>query len=105
MDTATATPPAAQVDDIFAKETWTQQDCNNLCALLFQMPTGTDKFLTLAGKMIYEHPEPTGAAAVKVGMALYLRGQFEQAAKTLAAGTDNRDRRWYQGLCYRRLAR
>jgi DNA-directed RNA polymerase subunit alpha len=96
---------AAVVEQTFTKDSWTRQDCERLCAALFTMDNGADKFRAFAGRLFAESPDPTGAAAVKIGIVQYLLGDFEQAAKTLGASTDNRDRRWYQGLCYRRLNR
>ena len=96
---------AAVVEQTFAKDSWTQQDCEQLCAALFAMNNGADKFRAFAGQLFAESPDPTGAAAVKIGIVQYLLGDFEQAAKTLGASTDNPDRRWYQGLCYRRLSK
>jgi len=101
----TTMDPAAVVEQTFAKDTWTQQDCEQLCAALFTMDNGADKFRASAGWLTAESPDPTGAAAIKIGIIQYMLGDFEQAAKTLGAGTDNRDRRWYQGLCFRRLSR
>jgi len=94
----------AVIEEIFAKETWTQQDCRQLCEALFTMDSGADKFRAFANRLLADSPEPSGAAAVRAGLVQYLLGDFEQAVKTLAAGTDNRDRRWYQGMSYRQLS-
>ena len=106
METVTddATPAVTQVEEIFAKDTWTQQDCEQLYVLLFEMSRGTEKFRTLAGRFLAGNADPTGTTAVKAGIALYMLGNFEEALRALGAGTDNRDRRWYQGLCCRRLS-
>ena len=42
-DSATLSEPAQQAEAIFSKDTWTHQDCVELCRVLFEMPTGTEK--------------------------------------------------------------
>ncbi|NQU75567.1 MAG: tetratricopeptide repeat protein, partial [Planctomycetes bacterium] len=107
METKTAPVPRAleEMQEIFAKETWTQADCCQLHSLLFRISNGTEKFRAFAGQLLAGQAEPTPMAAVKAGIVQYMLGDFEQAIQTLAKGTDNRDRRWYQGLCCRNLAK
>ena len=104
VQTDAVADPTTQVKAIFEKETWSHQDCRELYALLFAMSAGAEKFRALAGELLAANPNPTGTTAVKVGMAQYMLGQFEQGFKSLGAGTENRDRRWYQALCCRNLA-
>jgi len=99
----TALPPAEEVDAIFAKDTWTHEDCRRLYELLFMMHDAESKFVEAIGDMRAETPEPAGVAAVKMGIAQWMLGDFTAALDTLGRGTDNRDRRWYQGLCSRQL--
>jgi DNA-directed RNA polymerase subunit alpha len=98
-----AMPAKEQIEAIFAKETWTHQDCSQLYTLLFTLQDGAGKFQAYCGGMLRAEAAPTGTAAVKAGIALYMRGDFEKAQATLAGGTDNKDRRWYQGLCFRNM--
>ncbi len=109
METATgvtvdsAVADSALVEEIFAKDTWTQDDCRQLYAALFNVTNGADKFRGFANRTLAAAPDPSGAAAVKAGLIHYMLGNFAEAASALAAGTDNRDRRWHQGLCYRKM--
>ena len=102
VETAVQNPAA--VEAIFAKDTWTQQDAQALYQRLFEMPTGVERFAALAGRMLADGASSSGAPAVKAGIALYMLGRFEDALKALPAGTDNKDRRWYQAQCHRDLA-
>jgi DNA-directed RNA polymerase subunit alpha len=105
MDAGIAeTAAPTTLDDLFAKELWTQQEVQALYQRIYASPMGVEKFAALAGRMLAENAAPSGAAAVKAGIAQYMLGRFEDAVKNLAAGTDNKDRRWYQALCYRDLA-
>lgn len=112
MDAVTAETAAeasidaeAVVEEIFAKDTWSAQECQELYRTLFGMTRAADRFRAWVAALAAETPEPSGAAALKLGLAQYMLGDFEQAAKTLAAGTDNKDRRWYQAQCYRKMGR
>ncbi|MFW6154565.1 MAG: DNA-directed RNA polymerase subunit alpha C-terminal domain-containing protein [Planctomycetota bacterium] len=95
----------AVVEEIFARDTWSAQECQELYRTLFHMSRAADRFRARVNALAAEAPEPSGAAALKLGLAQYMLGDFEQAAKTLTAGTDNKDRRWYQAQCYRKLGR
>lgn len=92
-----------EIEELFAKDSWTESDCDVLFRRLFQLESGAEKFRTLAGRVMGENPDPTGTAAVKVGIIEYMMGRLDDALVTLVKGTDNRDRRWFQGLCYRKL--
>ncbi|NLF31296.1 MAG: tetratricopeptide repeat protein [Planctomycetes bacterium] len=95
----------AVIEEIFAKDTWQAQDLQELYRVLFQASRGADRFRAHVSVLTSETAEPSGAAALKLGLAQYMLGDFEQASRTLAAGTDNKDRRWYQAQCYRRMGR
>ncbi len=96
-------PVREETEAIFAKETWTHEDCRRLYGLLFGMHDAEATFVEFVGQMKAETPEPSGVIAVKLGIAQWMLGDFESALHTLTNGTDNRDRRWYQGLCYNQL--
>ncbi len=106
MDSNVAAAPQAPaaLEEIFAKESWTQQDVQDLYQRIYGSSMGVEKFAALASRMLAENPQPSGAVALKCGMAQYMLGRFEDAVKNLSAATDNKDRRWYQALCYRGLA-
>jgi len=94
---------AAELDAILAKETWSAEDCRRIQMLFFEINEPARKFRELVAQLAQANPEPTGAAAVKLGMARYLLCQFAEAAELLAKGTDNKERRFYQALCYKAL--
>jgi len=85
------------------KETWTAQDHADLIKALFETSNAAARFRAMVGQIEAAHPEPKGAAAVKVGICRYTVCRFAQALDALAQGTDNRDRRYFQGLCYLQL--
>lgn len=99
----TATDASAVLSEAFAKDTWTHEDSQAIYKALYQMRGSADKFRAMVEQARQTDPEPSGVAAVKIGIAEYMLGRFEQALETLAAGTDNKDRRWYQGQCCRQL--
>ena len=97
--------PSSQdsIATIVEKETWTAEDH---CDLLKQLFTGRDaanKFKAVLADLESANPRPTGAAALKIGIARYMLCRFEQALEALGAATDNKDRRYFQGLCYKNL--
>ena len=53
--------------------------------------------------MAQANPEPKGAAALKVGIGLYMLCRFQEALASLSAATDNKDRRYFQAQCYKSL--
>ena len=94
---------AAELAEVMAKESWTQQDCQQLTRLFLQIKQPALKFRQQAEKLAAAEPEPSGAAAVKLGIANYLLCRFSQALEVLAKGTDNKERRFYQAMCHKSL--
>ncbi len=88
---------------IIAKDTWTMEDSDALFRLLSSEINAPEKFKAALGKMEAADPEPRGAAAVKIGIARYMICHFADALAVLSAGTDNKDRRYAQAMCYRHL--
>ncbi len=93
---------AAELDEIMAKDSWTDEDCRLLVRLFLQMKQPAHRFRQGVEKLAAE-PEPSGAAAVKLGIGRYLLCQFETALELLGKGTDNKERRYYQALCHKHL--
>ncbi|MHC4717802.1 MAG: tetratricopeptide repeat protein, partial [Planctomycetota bacterium] len=93
----------AELEQLRSKESWTAEDCARLQALFLEMTDPSTKFRQLVADVAAANPEPSGAAAVKLGISRYLLCQFTDAADLLAAGTDNRERRFYQALCQKAL--
>lgn len=96
---------ASDIETIVAKETWTVEDHAELLRQLFTMRDAPGKFRAIVAQMEAAEEEPRGAAAVKLGIAQYMLCRFRQALETLSAGTDNKDRRFFQAMCYRNLRR
>jgi DNA-directed RNA polymerase subunit alpha len=86
-----------------AKETWTAEDHAELLQGLFVTADAANKFKAMLNRMEIDDPEPRGAAAVKIGIARYMLCRFPEAVEALAQGTDNKDRRFFQGMCYVQL--
>jgi len=96
---------AAELDQIVAKDSWSAEDCHRLVSLLPAMRDPAQRFRKLISQLIGAHPDATGAAAIKIGIAKYMLSQPAEALEVLAKGTDNKERRFYQGLCQKHLRR
>ncbi len=88
---------------ICAKETWTLEDYNQLVAGLCEAPDAVGKLKAALGEMEAENPDPKGSVAVKIGIARYAACRFAEASEALSQGTDNKDRRYFQGLAQLQL--
>ena len=95
----------ATVSDFIVRETWTFDDYRQLNNTLSEAGDTADRLREMVGQLEADDPEPKGAAALKLGIALYMVCRFERALKVLAAGTDNRDRRYFQAQCHKHLGR
>ncbi len=98
-----ATPET--IETIVAKETWTADDYDGLCAGLYNLPNAPDKFRAFLGEMETAHPDPRGAEALKVGIARYMLCRFDAALEALSVATDNKDRHYFQAHCLKVLNR
>jgi DNA-directed RNA polymerase subunit alpha len=96
---------ADTIEEIASRETWSAEDHRELLEQLFATTDAADKFRAVVGRMEQENPGASGAAALKIGIARYMLGQVEAALEALANGTDNKDRRYFQGQCYKLLRR
>jgi len=88
---------------LVAKETWTAEDHAELLKELFNITDAARKFRGILADLEAAHPDPKGTEAVKIGIARYMLCRFHGALEALGAGTDNRDRRYFQGLCCKHL--
>jgi len=93
----------AELGQIMSKDTWTQEDYRRLQALFFEMRDPAQKFRQAIAQMAALNPNPAGAVAVKLGIAMYLLCRFSEALDLMAKGTDNKERRFYQALCHKAL--
>jgi len=91
------------IEAIIQKDTWTVEDHHELLEVLFNTQDAPRKFRAQVAAMEAREPEPRGAAALKIGIARYMLCRFQDALAVLGEATDNRDRRYFQGLCYKNL--
>ena len=91
------------LNEIFQRDTWSTEDFQELRSVLQSMSDPTQKLRAAVGDLAAENPEAKGAAALKLGMACYVLCQFSRALKFLSSATDNKDRRYFQGLCHKQL--
>ncbi len=88
------------LDELLAKDTWTIEDLPQLRCALFEVNDATEKFKDALMAIREANADLKGGPALKVGVGRYMLCQFNEALDVLAEATDNRDRRWVQGLCF-----
>jgi len=93
----------AGLEEIMGKEAWTAEDCRRIRELLAEVADPVRKFREMAADLAARDPAPSGAAAVKLGIARYMLCRLAEAAEVLAKGTDNKERRFYQAMCHKHL--
>ncbi len=89
--------------EVLAKETWTVEDYSELMTRLLSASEPSRKFKEMLSALEAANPEPKGTAALKIGIARYVVCRFRAALEALASAVDNKDRRYFQGLCYKQL--
>ena len=90
-------------EELASRESWSAEDVK---ALAVQASVGGDavrRLRQLLQETESRSPDAKGAAALKIGILRYLLCRFREAIDALAAATDNKDRRFYQALCYKQL--
>ncbi len=90
---------------VVGKETWTAEDHKELLRQLFSTHDAPRKFKTVVSQMEAENPQPRGSTALKIGIARYMLSRFADALSALAEATDNKDRHYFQAMCYKGLRR
>jgi tetratricopeptide (TPR) repeat protein len=98
-----AEPSQGGLTGILARETWTAEEHSQLLKELFSIYDAAAKFKGILGDLEARDPDPKGPSAVKIGIGRYMLCRFQDALAVLANGTDNKDRRFFQGLCYKQL--
>ncbi len=93
----------AELDQLFAKDSWQAEDVRQLKQVLASMKEPNRRFREAVYRIASAQAEPTGAAAVKLGVARYMLCQFNEAVSLFSAGTDNKERRFFQGRCHKYL--
>lgn len=98
-----AESPQDALAAIVGKETWSAEDHSALIKQLFAANDAPQKFRAILGRMEAADPDPKGGAALRIGIARYMLCRFNAALEVLANATDNKDRRYFQGLCCKQL--
>ncbi len=93
----------AELKQIINKEAWTQEDCLRIQEMMTNVKEPVKKFRSAVAELETNNPTPSGAVAVKLGIANYMLCRFNKAVELLSNGTDNKERRFYQALCYKHL--
>lgn len=91
------------LDEIVAKETWTFEDQKELLSRLHQTKDAPRRFRAILEGLESDQSQPKGGAAVKIGIANYMLCRFGRALDVLSNATDNKERRFFQALCYKSL--
>jgi DNA-directed RNA polymerase subunit alpha len=90
---------------VVAKEAWSGEDYKSLVGLLTSDRHGQERLRAALAQLEAANPQPRGAAALKIGIARYLLYRFAEAAAALAEATDNKDRHFFLGLCWKQMRR
>ena len=91
------------VDALIAKDTWTAENCEELRRTAMQMGDAPNRLRAILGQLESQTDEVKGAAALRIGMVRYLLCRFGAALEALGQATDNKERHYYQALCYKQL--
>jgi DNA-directed RNA polymerase subunit alpha len=89
------------VTEIAAKESWTAEDYGQLVSTLFGVHQASDKFGAVVSRMETAAGEARGPVALKLAIAHYILCRFEKALELFANATDNKERRFFQAMCYK----
>lgn len=92
-----------ELEAIVEKETWTAEDRDAILAVLFAGSDAAGKMRTTLNNLESAKAEPKGMVALKIGIARYMLCRFEAALEVFGEATDNRDRRYFQGMCCKHL--
>jgi DNA-directed RNA polymerase subunit alpha len=96
---------AEALKELADKETWTYAEYEQLLELLFDVADAPGKCRRLLADIKGDQADPKGALALKLGILRFALCQFHGALDLFADATDNKDRRYFQGLCYKHLGR
>ena len=91
------------LDEIVAKETWTFEDQKELVSQLYQVKDAPRRFRAILEGLESADAQPKGGSAVKIGIANYMLCRFGRALDVLSNATDNKERRFFQALCYKSM--
>lgn len=89
--------------ELIEKETWSAEDHRELIRQLSSGPNAVERCRALLTDLEAAAGEIKGTAALKIGILRYILCKFSGALDALNASTDNKDRRYFQALCYKSL--
>jgi DNA-directed RNA polymerase subunit alpha len=92
-----------QIASVVAKEAWTADDYKALLGAMTNTADGSRRFRNALTELEASNPEAKGTAALKIGIGRYMLCRFGEAADALANATDNKDRHYFQALCFKSL--
>lgn len=93
----------AAIDDIVAREPWTIEDQKVLVGQLHQTQDSPRKLRAALEGLESAEPQPRGAAALKIGILNYMLCRFNRSLDVLTHATDNKERRYFQAMCFKSL--
>jgi len=89
------------VEQVLNRDVWTFEEFQQFCRVCPD-PIKLSEYLD---SLQEETPKPTGQLAIKMGIMQFTLCRFAEALRTLAGGTDNKERRYFQGMCFMHLRR
>ncbi|MBN1943341.1 MAG: tetratricopeptide repeat protein [Phycisphaerae bacterium] len=93
------------LDAILSRDAWTINDYQDLMTALSTAPGASNRCRQILADLEAKNPSPRGAKALMIGILRYMLCRFEEAISVLADATDNRDRHFFAGQCYRACRR
>lgn len=89
------------IEAILDRDTWTRNEYQELVTTLAKTTNASNRCRQMLSDLEANHPEPKGAAALKIGILRYMLCRFDDALTALTDATDNRDRHYFTGQCCR----
>ncbi|MCD4823108.1 MAG: tetratricopeptide repeat protein [Phycisphaerae bacterium] len=88
---------------IAMKETWTVEDYRELVEQLSATTDATKALREILADLEAQNPASKGGSALKIGIGRFMLCRFNEALEALGLATDNKDRRYFAGQCYRSM--
>ncbi len=92
-----------ELSALLGKDTWTVDDQRALQKALLQSREPVRVLRETIRQVESGNADLKGTAALKVGIARYMLCQYREALDVLSSATDNKERRYFQGLCAKHL--
>ncbi|MFW6062276.1 MAG: DNA-directed RNA polymerase subunit alpha C-terminal domain-containing protein [Planctomycetota bacterium] len=93
------------IQELIAKDSWSWDDFQQFIGQLTASSNVPDRLGQALRQLQTEHPEPSGAAALKIGLVQYAMCRLAEALATLSDATDNATRHYARAQCLRGLRR